>query len=128
MGAAFDLLESHLLLKDGGAVERIDLDASFWPDVTAGRRPLSGRLVGASRLSGDLDHWEMHTEGDEVLLRQSGDFDVVIEECGGRRVVELRASTATCLVPRGAWHTIRVREPGVLIFATAGQGTQRRPV
>jgi mannose-6-phosphate isomerase-like protein (cupin superfamily) len=124
---AFDLLRTHLLLRPGGEAERIDLDDTFWPDVMAGRRSLDGRLLGAARLTQDLDHWEMHPRGDEVLLRLSGAFDVVLEQDGRRRVLELRADAPGCVVPQGAWHTILVREPGELLFMTAGEGTEHRP-
>ena len=124
---AFTLLRTHLLLRAGGAAERIELDESFWPDVTAGRRRLDGRLIGAARLTRDIDHWEMHPSGDEVLLRLSGAFAIVLEQDGRRRVVELRADAPGCVVPAGAWHTILVREPGDLLFMTAGEGTEHRP-
>ena len=127
-GEAFDFAKTHLLLRARGGAERIDLDDDFWPAVMAGRRRLDGRLVGAVRLAQDIDHWEMHPNGDEVLLRLSGAFAIVLEQDGSRRVVELAAETPACIVPQGAWHTILVREPGELLFMTAGEGTQHRPV
>ena len=124
---AFTLLRTHLLLRDSGAAERIELDENFWPDVMAGRRRLNGRLVGSARLTRDIDHWEMHPRGDEALLRLSGAFGIVLEQDGLRRVVELRAEAPGCIVPQGVWHTILVREPGELLFMTAGEGTEHRP-
>lgn len=123
----FTLRRAHLLLRDDGAAERIDLDESFWPDVMAGRRRLDGRLVGAARLTQDIDHWEMHPAGDEVLLRLSGAFGIVLEQDGRRRIVELRADAPGCVVPQGVWHTILVRERGELLFMSAGEGTKHRP-
>jgi mannose-6-phosphate isomerase-like protein (cupin superfamily) len=124
---AFTLLRTHLLLRDGGAAERIDLDEHFWPDVMAGRRRLDGRLVGSARLTRDIDHWEMHPRGDEVLIRLSGVFQVVLEQGGRRRIVELDQDAPGCVVPRGVWHTILVRKPGELLFLPAGEGSEHRP-
>ena len=124
---AFNPRRTHLLLDAGGMAERIELDESFWPDVMAGRRRLDGRLIGAVRLTADIDHWEMHPAADEVLLRLSGAFGVALEEQGRRRVLELRAAAPACIVPAGVWHTILVREPGDLLFMTAGEGTEHRP-
>jgi mannose-6-phosphate isomerase-like protein (cupin superfamily) len=124
---AFSLLRTYLLLRGDGAAERIDLDENFWSDVKGGRRRLDGRLVGATRLSAAIDHWEMHPAGDEVLIRLSGAFQVVLEQDGLRRTVELGPGAPGCVVPRGVWHTILVREPGELLFLTAGEGSQHRP-
>jgi len=125
--AAFDPTSTYLLLSDGGAAERIEVDERFWPDVMADRRKLDGRLVSAFRIERDVDHWEMHPAGDEVLLRLSGRFDVVLEQAGRERVVALEADAPCCVVPAGAWHTVRMREPGVVVFLTAGEGSQHRP-
>jgi len=125
---AFDPTSTYLLLQDRGAVERIAVGPSFWPDVMAGRRPLDGRLVSGFRLERDIDHWEMHPVGDEVLVRLSGAFDVVLEQADGAvRVVALGGNAPCCVIPAGAWHTIRVREAGVVVFLTAGEGTEHRP-
>jgi hypothetical protein len=123
---AFSLLRTYLLLRGDGAAERIDLDESFWSDVKGGRRRLDGRLVGATRLTRDIDHWEMHPGGDEVLIRLSGAFGVVLERDGVRRTLELSAETPGCVVPRGVWHTILMREAGELLFLTAGEGSRHR--
>jgi mannose-6-phosphate isomerase-like protein (cupin superfamily) len=125
--AAFDPTSTYLLLRHDGAAERIEVDERFWPDAMAGRRQLDGRLVSGFRLERDVDHWERHPAGDEVLLRLSGRFDVVLEQAGGERVVELGATAPCCVIPAGAWHTVRVREPGVVVFLTPGEGTQHRP-
>lgn len=125
--AAFDPTSTYLLLRGDGAAERIEVDERFWPDVMADRRRLDGRLVSAFRIERDVDHWEMHPAGDEVLLRLSGRFDVVLEGDGGERVVALEAAAPACVIPAGAWHTVRVREPGVVVFLTAGEGSQHRP-
>ena len=33
-----------------------------------------------------------------------------------------------CVVPRGVWHRLLVREPGDLLFATPGPSTEQRSV
>ncbi len=46
-------------------MERLDLD--------------QGRLVMASDMAGSMEHWEIHPDGEEALVRMSGTFDVIIE-------------------------------------------------
>ena len=56
----------------------------------------------------------------------SGAVDVVLEEPAGRRVIELRAGRA-CIVPRGVWHRLVLKEPGDLLFVTPPRDTRLRP-
>jgi hypothetical protein len=125
---AFNPTEIYLDLHDGGAAEIIPMTPELWPAVMAGAREIRGRLAGASRLTRDLDRWEMHPAGDEWLIRLSGVFEVVLEMGGTTRRAMLNAETCCCLVPKGAWHTIRVRERGDLLFVTPGAGTEHRPI
>jgi len=85
-----------------------------------------GAIVGAVHMTRDTA-WEMHPNGDECLHLLSGAVDVVTEEARGGRVTELRAGGA-CVVPRGRWHRLVVREPGDLLFITPTLGTQHRDV
>jgi mannose-6-phosphate isomerase-like protein (cupin superfamily) len=124
---AFDPTSTYLLLREDGAAERLEVDERFWPDVIAERRRLDGRLVSGFRLERDVDHWEIHPAGDEVLVRLSGRFEVVLERDGAERIVALDAAAPCCVIPAGAWHAIRVREAGVVVFLTPGEGTQHRP-
>lgn len=124
---AFHPRDTYLGLRDGGAAEVIPLTPDFWPSLMSGARAIEGRLAGASHITRDVDHWEMHPAGDEWLIRLSGIFEVVLKEGGTTRRATLDGATPCCLVPRATWHTIEVTEPGDLLFVTPGAGTQHRP-
>ena len=124
---AFNLLSTFVHLGRGAAASAVPLTRRFWSELAAGKRRYGGRLMGVVRLSGDSDHWEAHPAGDEFLFRLSGDIDVVFDGKARPRRVKLRADRPCCIVPRGAWHTVSARKPGLLLFATPGQGTQVRP-
>jgi len=51
-----------------------------------------------------------------------------MERENGVQTVELTESGALVVVPRGAWHTAKVRAPSRALFITAGEDTQRHPV
>jgi len=38
------------------------------------------------------------------------------------------AAGGACLVPRGVWHRLAMREPSDLVFVTPPDGTRVRPV
>jgi mannose-6-phosphate isomerase-like protein (cupin superfamily) len=85
-----------------------------------------GRLVAVFRYEGDWSDAEMNPVGDEIVYVLTGAIDLVLQEPNGDRTIALDAGTGT-LVPRGVWHTARVRAPGNVLHVTAGAGTQHRP-
>ena len=120
------LTETYLELRDGGAVEKIDVTPQFWPDLQSGRRALHGRLVMASPLREDMTHWEVHPAGEEILLLLSGKMTVVLEGSPDEKFA-LQPGEAF-VVPRGRWHRLKVAEPGELVFMTEGDGTEHKPL
>jgi mannose-6-phosphate isomerase-like protein (cupin superfamily) len=127
-GGAIDLARTYLHFTRTHDIEHYEADPQFWDDLRARRLRLDGRLVGCVHLErGALDHWERHPEGDEFLLLLSGAVTIILEEGGGRREVPLQAGEA-CVVPKGVWHTFEIAEAGDLLFATAGENTEHRPV
>ncbi len=70
---------------------------------------------------------EMHPDGDELLYLISGRVDVIIEEDGRERTVELAPGQAF-VVPSGVWHRVSLREPSQLLHITPGPGGEHRPL
>ena len=119
-----DPTATYVHLPDGGAARPVPVTDAFWSELTSGARDYPGRLMTAHDVTGDMGHWEMHPNGDEVLVLLSGAIDVIFE---GADAAALEAGGA-CVVPAGVWHRFAVREPGRLIFITAGEGTCHRPL
>jgi mannose-6-phosphate isomerase-like protein (cupin superfamily) len=126
----------YAFLQDGGSAATVEVTDEYWRDLMSGNPRSSGaKLVANSagwltavyRFERDTPTWEMHPEGDEVLVLLSGAIDVVLEVDGATRIVELSGS-ASCLVPRGTWHKQIVRAPGDELAITYGRGTRHRPV
>ena len=51
--------------------------------------------------------------------------DVILDLPDGYRRIAL-VNCRVGIVPKGIWHRFEVREPGMLVFITAGNGTQHR--
>lgn len=123
-----DLFTTFVHLRDDGTARAIPWTADFWQKLVVGDRD---RVVGAKRAVAPsdfhVDEWEMHPHGDELLHLLAGAVDLVLEEPGGERVVGLRAGQV-CIVPRGVWHRLVLREPSDLAFCTPPSGTRLRPV
>ncbi len=88
---------------------------------------LAETCIGVFHNAATWDSWEMHPAGDDIVCLLSGSLDVVLDEDGAERNIELRP-LATCIVPRSVWHRAVVHVPGDTLHITRGAGTQHRPV
>ena len=126
--AAFDFPGTFVHLDEGSSAVPIEVTDSFWPDLVSGKLALGpGRLVSFSEFDADWESWEIHPNGDEIVLLISGAMDLWFEQADGTTILELRKPGGFALVPRGTWHTAKVHEPSRAAFITAGDGTQHRP-
>ena len=122
----FDPRQTYAFLR-GAAADVMPGGRVFWESMPATVEHGEGWLVGAYEMDVDTPNWEMHPEGDEILVLISGALDIILEEADGERTVALETGQA-CLVPRGAWHRQVVRLPSLELGLTYGRGTQHRPV
>ena len=91
------------------------------------RRLPDGLLLGAFPVARDVDThphmWELHPMGDELIVMLTGALDVEYAD-------ELRRGTCSVatgegvVVPKGVWHRLELREPGLLLTLTPLQGTR----
>lgn len=122
--------ETYLLL-DGTNAEPVAGGPPFWErlggDADLLRRVEMAWLVGTYPVTGDWSQWEMHPNGDEVIVGTAGRFTVHTEDVdtGRTGTVELTAGH-TVVMPARTWHTLDVIEPGAILNITAGKGTQHR--
>jgi mannose-6-phosphate isomerase-like protein (cupin superfamily) len=125
--ATFDFDETYVQLEDGPRALTHEVGDDFWSQI-ANRTDLhNGRLICLCEFDTDWPSWEMHPAGDEIVYLLSGAIDLILDETGGERTVELRGRSA-CIVPRGIWHRAIVHTPSSVLHITRGDGTQHRPV
>ncbi|KQW40536.1 cupin [Rhizobacter sp. Root404] len=115
------------LAADGSATALPGGDA-FWHLAAAeSARYGAGWLVSEYEFVADWPTWEMHPEGDEFVYLLSGEVDLLLETPAGLQSVTL-AGRGAVVVPRGVWHTAKVRvAPSRMLHVTRGGGTQVRP-
>ena len=89
---------------------------------------IEGFTVGAPVMTREPPHrGEMHPDGDELLFLVSGRVTVVLEDREPPRQIELEPGRA-CIVPRGVWHRVLLREPSQILHITPGPGGEHRPL
>jgi len=125
-GESFDPAGTYLYLKGDGTGEPLAVTETFWSDLMEGRINIDdGYMMMAGDVRADMGHWEIHPEGEEVLLRLAGAFRVVMENRDGPPP-RLDAETPAIVIPRNTWHRLTVDEPGRVVFITYGRGTEHR--
>lgn len=124
----FDLSSTYLRLQTDAAIEPLPVDEKFWQRLAGGELGdfHNEYLVTSFAFDADWPTWERHPKGDEMVCLLSGAVTLVLERDGHRSEVELSEPGSYVIVPRGAWHTARVRAAARMLFITAGEGTEIR--
>lgn len=127
MSQVFSLNATYIHLRPDDSALAMEGGKKFWAGIEDRRDLDQGRLMGVSLHSADWDHWERHPAGEEILTLLSGELEIVLETEAGEERAVLTAGR-TLVIPAGVWHRGIVRQPGDLLFVTAGAGTEHRPV
>jgi quercetin dioxygenase-like cupin family protein len=127
---AFSLLTHPIHLgRNATAVEEPPFTGMEWYQDYVARHAgdgAEGRLVSLFRFAEPWPSWEMHPEGEEVVVCMSGRMTLHQEFSDGVTSMEL-GPCDYAINPRGIWHTADAAEPVTALFITAGVGTQHRP-
>jgi mannose-6-phosphate isomerase-like protein (cupin superfamily) len=126
----FDLASTFLRLRADASVEPLPVDDTFWQRITSGRLGTfhNEYLVSSYACDADWPTWEMHPNGDEIVCLLAGAVTFVLERGPNNEQITLTESATYLIVPKGVWHTAKVSAPSRMLFITAGEGTQVRPV
>src|SRR5262249_7480754 len=126
--AGFDPFATLVHLREDGAALSVAWTLDVFRTLATGA---GDRVVGVKHgtVPADFhaDAWEVHPGGEEVLYLLTGALDVVLDEPAGEQTFGLRGGQA-CLVPRGVWHRLVLRQPSALLFITPAHGTRQRAV
>lgn len=86
---------------------------------------VEGRLVTVHSFSESWDSWEVHPNGEELVLCLNGDLTLYQDTDGEVRQIRIRTGEAV-VNPPGVWHTADVAGTVTALFITAGMGTENR--
>lgn len=127
----FELASNYLRLKPDATIEVMPVDEHFWPKLIGGEMGSFNNeyLVTHLNFSEDWPSWEVHPNGDEIVFLISGSAEFVLEAPDGEITsVQVNQAGHYVFVPQGYWHTAKISEATSMLFITAGEGTQNRPV
>jgi mannose-6-phosphate isomerase-like protein (cupin superfamily) len=128
--AKYNLNSAYLRLRPDSSIEPLPTGDDFWPRLMAGALGDFHHeyLVTTFTYDRDWSSWERHPKGDEIVCLLSGVATLVLDESGGPTRIELREPGDYVRVPRGTWHTAKTTTPTTMLFITAGEGTENRPL
>ncbi|MDF3822318.1 hypothetical protein P3G55_20610 [Leptospira sp. 96542] len=123
-----NVVETFTHLGPNGTAIPLPVNDSFWEKLaTGGFDSLgSGRLVSTYDFKADWNNWEMHPEGEELVVLLSGAMDFVLAVDDHEKVVALQNPGQFLVVPRGIWHTANIAQEALALFITQGENTQHR--
>ncbi|WP_156840730.1 cupin domain-containing protein [Novosphingobium aquimarinum] len=85
-----------------------------------------GRLVAMHTFTSDWTTWEIHPEGEELVLCIAGQITILQELAEGQVHSETIGAGEYLVNPAGVWHTADVAERATVLFVTPGLGTENR--
>lgn len=128
-----DIQSTCVRLRPDVSVEPLAVDDTFWPRLTSGKLGdfHNEYLMCCFEFVDDWPTWEVHPNGDEIVMLLEGHVDMHLEQPGGIESlgveeVKLTKPGSFVIVPKGTWHTAKVHAPSRMLFITAGEGTQNR--
>jgi hypothetical protein len=125
----FNLANTFVALEQDSRARPLPVNEDFWPALMGGRLGPVHRLLSCLSFSKDWSSWERHPAGEELVCLLEGEVELHLENTDGTRdTVVLDQPGAFVLVPPNTWHTAKVRRPAKMLFVTAGEGTQNRPL
>jgi mannose-6-phosphate isomerase-like protein (cupin superfamily) len=124
--AALDLQNNCIYLARDRAMRPYAKTAGFFRNASKDPGLMDGRILALHHVADPRDvhypTWEMHPEGDELLILASGSLSVEFREAEKERTAPLPPQTAF-IVPAGTRHRLIVHEPSVLIAITPRHNT-----
>ncbi len=124
MKEALQIASNFVVMNKDFDADVVTVSECLYEELDARYGDFAGRtLISCHSFEGDWPTWEVHPHGDEFVVLLSGDVDMVLAGAGGDEVQRLDSPGAFVIVPRGVWHTARVRKSSTMLFVTPGQGT-----
>jgi quercetin dioxygenase-like cupin family protein len=129
-GASFRLNEIPVHLGRGATVipQEMFTGEGEWYEGYAERNAadgVEGRLVTTHTFSEPWDSWEVHPNGQELVLCTEGAI-TLLQEIDGKVVSTTIGAGEAVINPSGVWHTADVAGTATCLFITAGMGTEIR--
>lgn len=125
--APFNLSQRFVVISPDKTATTELVNASMYQRLDKEYQNFKGHeLVAIHNFSEDWNSWEMHPNGDELVVLLSGAITFTFELEHGEASANLEQAGSCLIVPKGIWHTALVKESAHVLFITPGEKTQHR--
>ncbi len=121
--------DQFVVLKPDQGMESLPVTPDLYADLDKNYAGFKSHvLIAAHHFTANWPTWEVHPEGDEMVVLLSGSAEFKLRLSSGDQSGHLREPGSFLLVPRNTWHTALISEPTSILFITPGEGTRNEPV
>ncbi len=123
------LLNEFIIIKPDKSTNIEKADAGLYQRLETDYDGFEGcDMVSCFEFKEDWTSWEIHPNGDEIIVLLSGNVQFILETNEGNESVQLTEQGSFTIIPKNTWHTAKTHAPSRLLFITPGQGTKHKNV
>ena len=127
MKDALQLASNFVVMSDEFNADVVTVTDTLYADLDDRYGDFAGHtLISSHSFDCDWPTWEVHPHGDEFVVLLSGEAEMVLAKEHGDEIVCLSEPGSFVIVPRGVWHSAKVRDSARMLFVTPGEGTENR--
>ena len=104
---------------DSALYERLDINYNGFTGC---------ELISCYEFSEDWATWEIHPNGDEIVILLSGNVTFILQLVDGERSIFLEKFGSYVIVPKNVWHRAKTNVDTKMLFITPGEGTKNKNV
>lgn len=124
MNDPLQIASNFVVMSKTFEAETVEVSPNLYSELDKRYGDFAGRLLISSHtFEDDWPTWEVHPNGDELVVLLSGDVELVLAAEAADENVRLTEPGSFVIVPRGVWHTAKVHKPTQMMFVTPGEGT-----
>lgn len=118
-------IESEFVVLSPGKKATIEpANASLYQRIDKTYNGFKGHeLISCYEFESDWSNWEIHPNGDEVVVLLSGEVTFILKETQGEKSITLNEQGQFLIVPQGVWHSAKTNVKSKVLFITPGEGT-----
>jgi mannose-6-phosphate isomerase-like protein (cupin superfamily) len=121
------IAETFVVMSSSFQADTVAVTENLYAELDQAYGDFAGRsLISSHTFSNDWPTWEVHPNGDEVVVLVSGAAEMVLAAEGGDETMLLNEAGQFVVVPKGVWHTAKISSPTQMMFITPGEGTENK--
>lgn len=105
----YDFESNFVRLTKNSLAEPLQVNKDFYKNLQSGNLGdfSEERLVSFYTFKNDWETWEIHPNGEEMVILLSGEVEFILKLEENNKIVHLNKPNTFLIVPKGIWHSIK---------------------